>query len=65
MFQSFWEFFDSSVNLSPKLDRISKFCFLKGLLKGKASEAMLGLSLFSENYDEVVAIPSLDLVTLR
>ena len=56
MFQSFWEIFDSSVNSNPKLDKISKFSYLKGLLKDKANDAILGLSLTSENYDEAVAI---------
>ena len=56
MFQSFWEIFDSSVNSNPNLDKISKFSYLKGLLKDKASDAILGLSLTSENYDEAVAI---------
>ena len=56
MFQSFWEIFDSSVNSNPNLDKISKFSYLKGLLKDKASNAILGLSLTSENYDEAVAI---------
>ena len=32
------------------------FSYLKGLLKGKASDAILGLSLTSENYYKVVAI---------
>ena len=56
MFQSFWEIFDSSVNWNLNLDKISKFSHLKGLLKDKASDAILGLSLASENYDEAVAI---------
>ena len=56
MFQSFWEIFDSSVNSNPNLDKISKFSYLKGLLKDKASDAILGLSLTSENYGEAVAI---------
>ena len=56
MFQPFWEIFDSSVNSNPNLDKIFKFSYLKGLLKDKASDALLGLSLTSENYDEAVAI---------
>ena len=56
MFQSFWEILDSSVHSNPNLDKISKFSYLKGLLKDKASDAILGLSLTSENYDEAVAI---------
>ena len=56
MFQSFWEIFDSSVNSNPNLDKISKFSYLKGLLKGKASDAILVISLTSENYDKAVAI---------
>ena len=56
MFQSFREIFDSSVNSSPTLDKICKFSYLKGLLKDKASDAILGLSLTSENYDEAAPI---------
>ena len=56
MFQSFWEIFESSVNSNPNLDKNSKFSCLKGLIKGKASDAILGLLLTSENYDEAVAI---------
>ena len=56
MFQSFWEIFNSSVNSNPDLDKICKFSYLKGLLKDKASDAILGLSLTSENYDEAVTI---------
>ena len=56
MFQSFWEIFDSSINSNSNLDKISKFSYLKGLLKEKASDAILGISLTSENYDEAVAI---------
>ena len=56
MFQSFREIFDSSVNSNPNLDKIFKFSYLKGLLKDKTSDAILGLSVSSENYDEEVAI---------
>ena len=56
MFQSFWGIFDSSVNSHRTLDKISTFSYLKGLLKDKASDAISGLSLTSENYDEAVAI---------
>ena len=56
MFQSFWEVFDSSVNSNPYLDKISKFSYLKGLLRDKSSNAVLGLSLTSENYDEAVTL---------
>ena len=56
MFQPFWEIFDSSVNSNPNLDKISKFSYLKVLLKDKASDAILGISLTSENYGEAVAI---------
>ena len=56
MFQSFLEIFDSSVNSNPNLGKISKFSYLKGLLKKKASDAILGLSLTSENYHKPVAI---------
>ena len=41
---------------SLTLTKISKFSHIKGLLKDKASDAILGLPLTSENYDEAVAI---------
>ena len=56
MFQPFWEIFDSSVNSNPNLDKISKFSYLKGLLRDKSSNAILGLLLTSENYDEAVTL---------
>ena len=56
MFQPLCEIFDSFVNSNPNLDKISKFSYLKGSLKDKASDTILDLSLASENYDEAVAI---------
>ena len=56
MFQSFCEIFDSSVNSNPYLDKISKFSYLKDLLRDKSSNAILGLSLTFENYDEAVKL---------
>ena len=56
MFQSFWEIFDRSVNSNAKFDKISKFSYLKDLLKVKASDSIIGLSLTSENYDQAVAV---------
>ena len=52
MFWSFWEIFHSSVNSNPNLDKISKLCYLRGLLKDKASDAIVGLSLTSKNNDK-------------
>ena len=39
MFQSFWEIFDSFVNSNHNLHKISKFSYLKDLLKDKVSDA--------------------------
>ena len=56
MFQSFWKIFDRSVNSNAKFDKISEFSYLKDLLKVKASDLIIDLSLTSENYHEAVAI---------
>ena len=49
-FRSFWDSFESAIDKNSSLDEISKFNYLRGLLEGKASLALQGLLLTSENY---------------
>ena len=49
-FRSFWDSFESAIDKNSSLDEISKFNYLRGLLEGKASLALQGLVLTSENY---------------
>ena len=52
----FWELYDSAVHSNPELYPIQKFTYLKTLLSGVAKEAVGGLSLTAENYDEAVEV---------
>ena len=54
LYHTFWDSFESAVHKNESLDDISKFNYLKGLLEGKASLAVQGLTLTSDNYMEAV-----------
>ena len=56
MFRSFWDSFESAVDRNNSLDDIAKFNYLKGLLEGKASLVLQGLSLTSENYNNAITL---------
>ena len=53
---SLWDAFESSVHSNAKLAPIDKFNYVNYLLVKSANEAISGLSLTAENYDEAVAI---------
>ena len=55
-FQEFWECFDSAVHSNKNLDKVLKFNYLRSLLIGEATNAISGLSLTGDNYDEAVNI---------
>ena len=55
-FCSFWNLFESCVHNSSSLSDISKFSYLKTLLKGNALQSINGLQLSSENYGKAVDI---------
>nr|XP_047123002.1 uncharacterized protein LOC105849194 [Hydra vulgaris] len=54
-FQSFWDSFDSAIHSNQKND-ISKFSYLKSLLKGNASLSIQGLAITGENYRTAIKI---------
>ena len=48
--QEFWDMFQSSID-EQNLPAVSKFSYLKGLLKGPALSAIQGIPVTSENYE--------------
>ena len=55
-FQSFWDCFESAVHKKSSLDEVTKFNYLKGLLEGKAQQALEGLTLSAENYHHAIEL---------
>ena len=55
-YQGFWDSFNAAVHENPKLENITKFNYLKSVLKGQALSAVSGLALTSSNYNEAVEI---------
>lgn len=53
---TFWDSFESAIDRSPGLSEIDKFNYLRSLLEKSTSEAISGLTLTAENYQEAVAI---------
>ena len=54
LFQEFWECYCSAVHDNEKIDKVSKFNYLRSLLEGVAAATISGLPLKAENYDEAV-----------
>ena len=50
----FWDSFSSAVDENTQLALVDKFNYLRGLLNGKAADAIAGLSLTATNYDEAL-----------
>ena len=48
--QEFWDMFQSSVN-TQELPSVTKFTYLKGILRGQAAAAISGIAVTEENYD--------------
>ena len=48
--QEFWDMFQSSVN-TQELPPVTKFTYLKGILRGQAAAAISGIAITEENYD--------------
>ena len=48
--QEFWDMFQSSVNMQ-ELPPVTKFTYLKGILRGQAAAAISGIAVTEENYD--------------
>ena len=54
--QSWWDGFKSSIHENEDLTDIDRFNYLRSLLQGAASHAILGLGLSSDNYNEAIEI---------
>ena len=55
-FQEFWESYNSAVHENDDLDKVTKFNYLRSLLKSQASSVISGLSLTVDNYDEAISL---------
>ena len=55
-YQTFIDFFISSIDNDEDLSKIDKFTYLKGALRGKAKNAIEGLSTTAENYNEAMSL---------
>ena len=51
----FWEMFSTSVD-QQNLPKVSKFTYLKGVLRGAAAAAISGIAITNENYDLAVTL---------
>ena len=52
----FWDQFCTTIHSNAEISSISKFNYLKTLLKGRAADAISGLSPSEENYKKAVDI---------
>ena len=52
----FWQSFEAAVNSNDNLSGVQKFNYLISLLGGAALEAVAGLALTDENYDQAITI---------
>jgi DNA-binding transcriptional ArsR family regulator len=53
---SFWDSYQAAVHSNPEISDVQKFTYLKSLVEGTAREAISGLSLSADNYEEAVGI---------
>ena len=53
--QEFWDIFDSSVH-KQNLTKVSKFSYLKAVLKGTAASAVSGIPVNNDNYDTAITL---------
>ena len=54
--QEFWDSFNSAIHEQQTLPAVSKFNYLKSVLKGSASSVIAGIPLTSENYTVAVKL---------
>ena len=52
----FWDSYDSAIHQNSSLTAVSKFNYLRSLLKGTARDAVSGLTLTAANYTEAIEI---------
>ena len=54
--QEFWDAFKSSIDEQTNLSDVSKFSYLKGILRGSALSAITGIPITGDNYPLVVKL---------
>ena len=54
--QCWWEAFDSTIHQNEGISKIDKMNYLRSLLQGNALNAIQGLGLSSQNYDDAIEI---------
>jgi len=54
--QEYWDTFQSSIHEQTNLPDVSKFSYLKNLLRGSALSAITGISMTNENYPLVIRL---------
>ena len=53
---TFWESFESSIHQNTGLSNIDKFNYLSSLLESTAADAISGLAITSNNYEEAISV---------
>ena len=53
---TFWETFESSIRQNTSLSNIDKFNYLSSLLESSAADAISGLAITSNNYEEAISV---------
>ena len=53
---TFWETFESSIHQNTSLSNIDKFNYLSSLLESSAADAISGLAITSNNYEEAISV---------
>ena len=54
--QEFWDIYKATIHEQQTMPAVSKFSYLKSVLKGSALSAIAGIPLTSENYSLVVKL---------
>ena len=52
----FWDSFNSAIHANPDLSKVDKFHYLRSMVSHSALEAISGLTLTGDNYDEAIEI---------
>lgn len=52
----FWDSFSSAIHANPDLSKVDKFNYLRSMVSHSALEAISGLTLTGDNYDEAIEI---------
>ena len=54
--QCWWDAYNSAIHENEDLSKIDKMNYLRSLLQGGATQAIQGLGLSAQNYDDAIAI---------